>query len=152
MARRSSIVVALAAVLAAGCGGTTTRSAGPSTAPPATVTAPTTTTPAETPAQRRRRCDRQARTLTRLHRDLASVKRASNVPVRDRLKGGPAVNEATDRFLLDVAQADVDLKVKNRLIDHAAASVFSACEQCFQALEASRPIPSIAHGGPGAGC
>jgi hypothetical protein len=37
--------------------------------------------------------------------------------------------------------------VKNRFIDHAAAALVGSCELCFQALEASRPIPSIGHGG-----
>jgi hypothetical protein len=32
------------------------------------------------------------------------------------------------------------------VIDHAAAIVAGSCQQCFQALEAERPIPAIAHG------
>ena len=65
----------------------------------------------------------------------------------DTLRGNAAVNAATDRFLLDVAKGKVDLLVKNRFIDHAAAALVGSCELCFQALEASRPIPSIGHGG-----
>jgi hypothetical protein len=32
------------------------------------------------------------------------------------------------------------------MIDHAAALLHGSCEQCFQALEAERPIVNIAHG------
>ena len=31
------------------------------------------------------------------------------------------------------------------MIDHAAAAVATSCDQCFQQLEAMRPIPQIAH-------
>jgi hypothetical protein len=92
------------------------------------------------------------RAQTRLDRDLASVRTAAARPSRDKLKGNPAVNAALDRFLLDLARAPLNLKVKNRMIDHAAAAVVATCEQCFQALEASRPIPAIAHGGSAGAC
>jgi hypothetical protein len=92
------------------------------------------------------------RAQTRLDRDLASVRTAAARPSRDTLKGNPAVNAALDRFLLDLARAPLNLKVKNRMIDHAAAAVIATCEQCFQALEASRPIPAIAHGGSAGAC
>jgi hypothetical protein len=85
------------------------------------------------------------RARARLDRDIVSLRRASQRPGRDTFKGSAAVNKATDRFLLDVGTAPVDLLVKNRLIDHAAAAVSPACSQCFQALEAARPIPAIAH-------
>ena len=59
------------------------------------------------------------------------------------------MNAATDRFLHDVDVAPLDNLVRNRLIDHAAAVLVGTCEQCFQALEAERPIPSIrGHAGP----
>jgi hypothetical protein len=85
------------------------------------------------------------RARARLERDIASLRTAAAHPGHDTFKGDAAVNHATDRFLLDVGTAPVDLLVKNRLIDHAAAAVSPACSQCFQALEAARPIPSIAH-------
>lgn len=94
------------------------------------------------------RCRRaSARWRARLRRDVAAIRRAARLETRDTLKGNAAVNAATDRFLLDVAKAPVDLLVKNRFIDHAAGALVGSCEQCFQALEASRPIPSIGHGG-----
>jgi hypothetical protein len=42
--------------------------------------------------------------------------------------------------------------VRNRMIDHAAAIVAPVCQQCFQALEAERPIPGIAHTHTGEAC
>jgi hypothetical protein len=32
------------------------------------------------------------------------------------------------------------------LIDHAMSAISTKCQQCFQALEAGRPIPSIRSG------
>jgi len=62
------------------------------------------------------------------------------------------VNRATDVFLRDVALAPLDDLVRNRMIDHAAALLTGSCEQCFQALEAGRPIVAIAHAHNGAAC
>jgi hypothetical protein len=50
-----------------------------------------------------------------------------------------------------VATAPVDNLVRNRMIDHAAAIVSPVCEQCFQALEAARPIPALRYGDAGCG-
>jgi hypothetical protein len=58
----------------------------------------------------------------------------------------------TDRFLQEVDTAPIDSLTRNRMIDHAAAAVSALCPQCFQALEADRPIPAIASGDVGAGC
>ena len=87
------------------------------------------------------------RARARLRRDVVALRRAARLKTHDTLKGNAAVNAATDRFLLDVARAPIDLLEKNRFIDHAAGALAGACEQCFQALEAGRPIPAIAHGG-----
>jgi hypothetical protein len=119
------------AVLAAGCSGSADR-------------------PVATPATTTKKVCKSAateRATARLERDVAAIRRAARLPARDTLKGNAAVNAATDRFLLDVARAPVPQLAKNRFIDHAAGALVGACEQCFQALEASRPIPSIAHGG-----
>jgi hypothetical protein len=91
----------------------------------------------------------QARALSRLRADLAALREAAAKPATNTLDGGPAVNRATDRFLLDVSTAPVDNLVRNRMIDHAAAALVGSCEQCFQALEAARPIPAIAQGDTG---
>jgi hypothetical protein len=123
-------VLALAASAAA-CGGAKKHTAG------ATSSVATT------------RCPRKvtARWTARLQRDVAAIRRASRRPTKDTLKGNPAINAATDRFLVDVNEAPVDLLVKNRFIDHAAAALVGSCQQCFQALEAGRPIPAISHAG-----
>ncbi len=91
----------------------------------------------------------QTRALAQLNRDLATLKTAGAQHAKNTLLGGPAANRATDRFLGDLVRAPIDNLARNRLIDHAAASVVANCQQCFQALEAERPIPAIAHGEPG---
>jgi hypothetical protein len=91
----------------------------------------------------------EQKALARLNADLTAIRKAAKLPVTDALKGGPEVNEATDRFLHDVETAPVDNLQRNRLIDHAAALLLGSCTQCFQALEAERPIASIAHGDQG---
>ena len=95
------------------------------------------------------RCPREvtARWTARLRRDVAAIRVAARRPTKDTLKGNPPINTATDRFLADVNTAPVDLLVKNRLIDHAAAALVGSCQQCFEALEAGRPIPAISHAG-----
>jgi hypothetical protein len=123
---RLSILSVLAVVLA-GCGSTPHHSATP----------------------RPRRCTdaRAAHDLARLRTDVAAIRAAARKPAKDTLNGNAAVNRATDRFLLDEGRAHVSLLVKNRMIDHAAAALVGSCQQCFQALEAERPIPSISHAG-----
>lgn len=86
-----------------------------------------------------------ARALKRIHADTAAIRAAANLPTKSALDGNPAINRATDRFLLDVETAPLDNLTRNRLIDFAAAALVGACEQCFQALEAERPIVTIVH-------
>ena len=86
-----------------------------------------------------------ARALKRIHADTAAIRAAANLPTKSALDGNPAINRATDRFLLDVETAPLDNLTRNRLIDLAAAALVGACEQCFQALEAERPIVTIVH-------
>jgi hypothetical protein len=82
----------------------------------------------------------RARKIRRLARDVARL-RTIAAPIRKKtLDGTPALSQALDRFLLDVAARDVPVHIRSRFIDHAAAIVSPVCEQCFQALEASRPI------------
>jgi hypothetical protein len=90
---------------------------------------------------------RGARDLARLRADVAAIRAAARKPTKNTLDGSPAANRATDRFLADEGRAHVSLLVKNRLIDHAAAALVGSCQQCFQALEAGRPIPAISHAG-----
>jgi hypothetical protein len=82
-------------------------------------------------------CRNQAVALTRIDHDLDAMKQAKTEQVMSTL---------TDRFLLHVSTAPLTNLQRNRLIDHAAAAVSIRCPQCFQALEASRPIPAIRAG------
>lgn len=129
------LAILAAAFVLAGCGGAK---------PVAAPTTGSTTTSCRTPAAKR--------ALARLRHDLDVLEAAGQVRVKNRLIGGPAANKATDRFLLDLAKAPVSNLTRNRLIDFAARSVVAYCQQCFQALEAERPIPSIAHDSNGASC
>jgi hypothetical protein len=70
----------------------------------------------------------------RLNADIEAIRNAPSAA---------AINHATDVFLHDVDTAPIDNLQRNRLIDHAAAALAGRCPQCFQALEADRPIPEI---------
>jgi hypothetical protein len=89
-------------------------------------------------------CPQVTRALARLNADVAAIRKASNGR-EATLKGAPAVNRATDRFLRDVELAPIDLLSKNRMIDHAMSALLGTCQQCFQALEAERPIAATPH-------
>jgi hypothetical protein len=89
--------------------------------------------------------------VAKLRADVAAIRSASNLPTHDRLVGNPAINKATDRFLYDVATVKIDNKRRNRMIDFAMGALANQCEQCFQALEAGRPIPALRYGETGCG-
>ena len=91
----------------------------------------------------------QAKALARLNADVKALRAAALKSTTSTLAGTPAVSRLTDRFLNDVNTAPIDNVARNRLIDHAAAALAGSCQQCFQALEADRPIPAIAHTGRG---
>jgi hypothetical protein len=76
--------------------------------------------------------------VAKLDADIAALRRARG--------NDAATNRGTDRFLLDVATAPVTNLLRNRMIDHAVGALGGGCEQCFQALEAARPIPNIRKG------
>jgi hypothetical protein len=78
--------------------------------------------------------------------DIAAVRHAASLPTKNTFLGSAAINRATDTFLRDVALAHITNLQRNRLIDHAAGALAGRCEQCFQALEAARPIPSVRAG------
>ena len=85
-------------------------------------------------------CRARAAAIAKINADIAALQQAAK---------GDATDKATDRFLLDVDTAPISNLLRNRLIDHAAATVTTKCPQCFQAMEAERPIPAIAHGDTG---
>jgi hypothetical protein len=72
-----------------------------------------------------------------MHAAAAKVQRSS-------LLGTLRLRRTTAAFIEDLERSSLTLKGKNRMIDHAAAAVAPVCEQCFQMLEAVRPIPQIA--------
>jgi hypothetical protein len=76
--------------------------------------------------------------IAKLNADIAALRRARG--------NEAATNRTTDRFLLDVATAPITNLKRNRMIDHAVGALGGECEQCFQALEAARPIPNIRTG------
>jgi hypothetical protein len=88
---------------------------------------------------------RLQRDLARIQADLAALRKATAPVTRSSLMGTPAIQKATGRFLEDLETSTIPLIRRNRLIDHAAAAVSGACGQCFQMLEAARPIPELAH-------
>lgn len=112
--------------LVGGCGG------GGSAATTSAATATRSTTAACTGAAKVRRH------VARVPNDLAAVRRAA------RTGSHAATSRATDRLLLDLGY--LPPVRRNRVIDEAAAAVTSVCEDCFQALEAMRPIPSLKYG------
>ena len=127
----------LALALLAGCGGS--KNAEPQT-PPATTTATATTAKARTPLVRA-----LIRDYKTLGIDVVAMRAAAMKVHGQTLKGTPALRSTTGAFIEDLEQSHLTLKAKNRMIDHAAGAVATSCDQCFQQLEAIRPIPQIAH-------
>jgi hypothetical protein len=114
--------------LAAGCGGTTYAGS----APP-----PTTTVSSPLVRALIRDYKRLGADISMLRADAAKVHKGT-------LLGTPALRRDTGRFIEDLERSHLSSKARNREIDHAAAAVATSCEQCFQQLEAIRPIPQIA--------
>jgi hypothetical protein len=122
---KKSVALAITiAVLAAGCGG------GGDGEPAAVATqrAPT----------------RLTRDYVRLNGDVQAIRAQAAKVDKGTLLGTPGLRRTTGAFLDDLETSSLSLKAKNRMIDHAAAAVAASCEQCFQMLEAVRPIPQIA--------
>ncbi|HEX7310383.1 MAG TPA: hypothetical protein VF232_04325 [Gaiellaceae bacterium] len=118
-------------VLVAGCGG------GNDAPKPSTTTAPTTT--ARSPLVRA-----LVRDYRRLGIDVARMRAEAAKVHRGTLLGTPGLRRWTARFIEDLERSHLSPKASNREIDHAAAAVATSCEQCFQQLEAIRPILQIA--------
>ena len=76
----------------------------------------------------------------RLFRDVALI-RAEARRATASLKGTPALRRLTSRFIADYDRSSAIPRLrKNRMIDHAVGALGGTCEQCFQQLEAVRPI------------
>src|SRR4051812_38561391 len=132
--RPQLVGAALSIALLAGCGGSEHSRAAPARV--TTTAAPKVRTP-------------YVRTLIRDYRTLGAdiaAMRAAAVKVHGQtLKGTPELRRTTGRFIEDLQSSHLSLKSQNRMIDHAAGAVATSCDQCFQQLEAVRPIPQIAH-------
>jgi hypothetical protein len=124
---RALLVLSALAAIAAGCGGGHAKHVAQ-------------------PVQQQHRCPAATRALARIQRDIEALRRAAKLPTKSHLLGNHAINAATDRFLNDVELAPISNLERNRLIDHAMSSLVGQCDQCFQAFEAARPIPSIRAG------
>jgi hypothetical protein len=129
---RAAVLALLVTLTLAACGAPT------SSPPPAATTATSTQSAAKAKA-----CKNQAIALAKIHRDIAALEAAYRLPVKDKLLGNHAINVATDEFLNDEELAPISNLKRNRLIDLAISAIGTHCQQCFQALEAGRPIPAI---------
>jgi hypothetical protein len=90
------------------------------------------------------RTAQQGRDYKRLRADVSAIKRAAAKVHHRTLMGTPELQRTTGAFLDRLDRSSLDPKMKNRMIDFAAAAVAGSCDQCFQMLEAARPIPQIA--------
>ena len=121
-------VAILLAALVAGCG--STKAVSPAS-PVTPVTKQTLTPP-------------QQRELATLRAHIRRLKVVA-APVHHSLMGTPKLMAATSTFLDHEEASWLDNLTKNHLISLAASAVAGSCDQCFQQLEASRPIVQIAH-------
>jgi hypothetical protein len=133
----------LAVVALAGCGGGSTPATRVASTP-ATATSASGPFPDDPQIAARATTRAQQAALVTLARDIRAMRSAASGADRS-LKGTPRTRKATSRFIVHLEESTIDDLSKNRVIDHAAAAVAVSCEQCFQQLEAMRPIPAIAH-------
>jgi hypothetical protein len=62
-------------------------------------------------------------------------------------RGTPALEAATNRFLLDLGRVGLPIDTRGRLL-HLAKSAVGLCGLCFQALEAEEPVLDTRLGRP----
>jgi len=141
------VILALLPVLLSACGGTAAREGASTAQAPAAQRQPTTSSvyPDDPQVVARAATQAQRQDLKDLWSDTLAMRRAAAATRGHTLKGTPSVRKATSRFIEDLDGSHIDDLSKNRAIDHAAAAVSVVCDQCFQQLEAIRPIPAIAH-------
>ena len=83
----------------------------------------------------------QRRQELRLFRDIESIRTEARRTKHSSLKGTPALRRLTARFIEDYDRSSAIPRLrKNRMIDHAVGALAGTCDQCFQQLEAMRPI------------
>ena len=85
----------------------------------------------------------QKRQEARLFRDVALIRAEARRTPTSSLQGTPALRRLTARFIGDYDRSSAIPRLrKNRMIDHAVGALGGTCDQCFQQLEAIRPIVS----------
>src|SRR5437763_9938504 len=133
---RIAIVLAALAVLAAGCGGSE------QVAPKTTATKPVRNNPFPQDPQilARTTSPRARRNLALLASDIRAIRREAPHAKDGSRMGTPRLQLLTTRFLTDLKRSGVDILSQNRIIDHAAGAAAPVCDQCWQMLEAERPI------------
>jgi hypothetical protein len=136
---RAAIVLLAVAVLAAGCGGS--KQAAPKAAAPKPVANPF---PQDPQILARTTSPRARRNLVLLASDIHAIRREAPHAKEGSRMGTPRLQLLTTRFLTDLKRSGVDILSQNRIIDHAAGVAAPVCDQCWQMLEAERPIPAIA--------
>ena len=131
---RAVLLLLVASLLVAGCGGSkkasTSTAANPFPQDPQILAR-------NTSPQARRNLDELAGDIRKIRAEAPKAKAGSRM-------GTPRLQLLTTRFLEDLKRSDVDIVSQNRIIDHAAAVAAPVCDQCWQMLEAERPIPAIA--------
>jgi hypothetical protein len=139
-----ALLAALTAACGGGSGGATTTAA-QQTATHATSTAADNGLQLSNRPQDCLSATQRTRVVNRALREAAQLRHIA-APLKRSLMGTPQLQHLTDRFLTHLTTSKLDNYYQNRLIDKAASAVAFACEQCFQMLEASRPIPAMQYG------
>jgi hypothetical protein len=137
---RVAIVLVALAVLVAGCGAS--KHAAPRAAARRTVA--NNPFPQDPQILARTTSPRARRNLAVLASDIHAIKREAPHAKTGSRMGTPRLQRLTNHFLIDLKRSGVDIVSQNRIIDHAAGIAAPVCDQCWQMLEADRPIPAIA--------
>jgi hypothetical protein len=87
---------------------------------------------------------RYVRDYVRMYADIRAMKAEAAKVRHSSLMGTPGLRRTTGKFIDDLDRSILPPEARNRMIHHAAAAVAAGREQCFQQLEAIRPIPQIA--------
>jgi hypothetical protein len=93
-------------------------------------------------------CGSSSKQSVACHRDSAQAKRSlpalnADIAAIRRARTHDATSRATDRFIARLEHSGLSLTTENRLIDLAIDGTLGKCHDCFEALEAMRPIPSL---------
>ena len=123
------LVVAVLAVVAAGCGNGGRHASAPATT---TAAAPAVKTCKLTPADHR--------AIAKSLRDIRRLREIEKPLHTFTQRGTPAQQSMTDRFLLD--SGNLPINTRAHLL-HLAKAAVGLCGLCFGALEAEEPVVSV---------